>query len=122
MLVTYLKPLKRRVILLSVLLLTSIGLQIVNPQVIRYFIDAATEGTAATSKLTMAAVLFLVMAIIQQATSVSATYLSEDVAWKATNSLRRDLAMHCLRLVEFHPPAFQAQRDCMLNREQAGRT
>jgi ATP-binding cassette subfamily B protein/ATP-binding cassette subfamily C protein len=103
LLVTYLKPLKRRVIALSVLLLTSIGLQIVNPQVIRYFIDAATEGTASTSKLTIAALLFLVMAIIQQITAVAATYFSEDVAWKATNRLRRDLAMHCLRLdMSFH--------------------
>ena len=103
LLVTYLKPLKRRVIALAVLLLTSIGLQIVNPQIIRYFIDAATEGTEATSKLTIAAALFLVMAIVQQATAVAATYFSEDVAWKATNRLRRDLAMHCLRLdMSFH--------------------
>ena len=85
------------------LLFISIGLQIVNPQVIRYFIDAATEGTESTSKLTTAAIFFLIMAIIQQVTSVSATYFSEDVAWKATNRLRRDLAMHCLRLdMSFH--------------------
>lgn len=103
LLVTYLRPLKRRVIILSILLLTSIGLQIVNPQVIRYFIDVATEGTDATSKLTIAAILFLTMAVIQQVTAVTATYFSEDVAWKATNHLRRDLAMHCLRLdMSFH--------------------
>lgn len=103
LLVTYLKPLQHRVFMLAILLFISIGLQIVNPQVIRYFIDAATEGTESTSKLSTAAILFLIMAIIQQVTSVSATYFSEDVAWKATNRLRRDLAMHCLRLdMSFH--------------------
>lgn len=103
LLIKYLKPLKRRVTYMTVLLLLSIGLQIVNPQVIRYFIDTATQGQGVTQKLTWAAVIFLVMALFQQAASVVATYFSEDVAWKATNSLRRDLAMHCLRLdMTFH--------------------
>lgn len=103
LLVKYLTPLKQRVALMSVLLLISIGLQIVNPQIIRYFIDTATEGQGVSNKLTWAAIVFLVMAIIQQVTAVVATYYSEDVAWKATNNLRRDLAMHCLRLdMTFH--------------------
>src|SRR5215204_1574982 len=42
----YLKPQWPRVTLLSVLLLASIGLQLLNPQVIRYFIDTALAGGA----------------------------------------------------------------------------
>jgi ABC-type multidrug transport system fused ATPase/permease subunit len=103
LLITYLKPLRRRVAFMAALLLISIGLQIVNPQIIRYFIDTATDQHGITRQLTWAAIIFLIMAIIQQVTAVVATYFSEDVAWKATNSLRRDLAMHCLRLdMTFH--------------------
>ncbi|HVB24039.1 MAG TPA: hypothetical protein VNG51_19030 [Ktedonobacteraceae bacterium] len=39
LLVQYLKPQWRRMLLLSLLLLTSVGLQLVNPQILRYFID-----------------------------------------------------------------------------------
>src|SRR5205814_6289858 len=35
--------------------------------------------------------------------SVIATYCSERIAWTATNALRSDLALHCLRLdLSFH--------------------
>lgn len=102
LLVKYLKPLKRRAAWMAALLLASIALQIANPQIIRYFIDTAIEGGSSQS-LTIAAVLFLVMALAQQTTAVLASYFSEDVAWKATNHLRRDLAMYCLRLdMTFH--------------------
>src|SRR6266567_5745435 len=44
LLATYLKPQWTRVILLTVLLFGSIGLQLVNPQIIRYFIDTTQAG------------------------------------------------------------------------------
>jgi ABC-type multidrug transport system fused ATPase/permease subunit len=44
LLVTYLKPQWQRAGLMAVLLLASIGLQLVNPQILRSFIDAATSG------------------------------------------------------------------------------
>jgi len=48
-------------------------------------------------------VLFLVVALLTQAVSVVATYLGEQVGWLATNSLRADLAEHCLQLdMPFH--------------------
>lgn len=102
LLVKYLKPLRRRAAWMAGLLLASIALQIVNPQIIRYFIDTATEGGSGRS-LTIASVLFLSMALVQQVTAVLASYFSEDVAWKATNHLRRDLALYCLDLdMTFH--------------------
>jgi ATP-binding cassette subfamily B protein len=88
--------------LLTVLLLGSIGLQIVTPQIVRYFIDAATEG-ATTQKLAVAALAFIGIALFQQVVGVSATYVGENVAWTATNELRAELARHCLHLdMSFH--------------------
>ncbi len=88
--------------MLIVLMLGGIGLQIINPQIVRAFIDAATTGTA-TEVLVVTALVFLGMSLLQQAVSVSATYVGEDVAWTATNRLRADLARHCLHLdMGFH--------------------
>ena len=82
---------------MGLLLLTSIGLQLANPQVLRYFIDTATGGGTAPS-LMVAALLFIGIALTNQAVSIYARYLSENVAWTATNQLRTDLVAHCLTL------------------------
>jgi len=93
---------KGRFILLSVLLLSRIGLQVVNPQIMRYFIDAAMSGET-IEKLADAALIFIVVALIQQVVGVGAAYVGENVAWTATNALRAELAQHCLRLdMSFH--------------------
>src|ERR1043165_7568276 len=53
--------------------------------------------------LFMAAALFIAIALVTQLLSLGATYVSEIVAWSATNDLRADLALHCLRLdMVFH--------------------
>jgi ABC-type multidrug transport system fused ATPase/permease subunit len=99
---TYLRPQWPRVALLALLLLASIGLQLVNPQIIRAFIDAAREGVA-PQRLTQAALAYLGIAVLGQSLSFVALYLSQTVAWTATNALRRDLALHTLRLdMTFH--------------------
>ena len=82
---------------LAILLLASMGLQLAGPQVIRAFIDMATAGAAA-GELSRLAVIFVGVALLTQAASVGATYLSERVAWTATNALRMDLALHTLQL------------------------
>ncbi|HEY0735083.1 MAG TPA: ABC transporter ATP-binding protein, partial [Herpetosiphonaceae bacterium] len=106
LLTTYLKPQRLKVALLTVLLLGSIGLQLLNPQILRSFIDTATSagsGTGSLQRLLLLAGLFIGVALISQAVSVAATYLSEKVGWTATNLLRRDLARHCLHLdMSFH--------------------
>ena len=99
---TYLKPQSRKVWLLTILLLGSIGLQVANPLVLRTFIDAAVAG-GVVSQLWVIALLFLVLVIGGQFLSAIATYVSEDVAWTATNALRTDLVLHCLRMdLSFH--------------------
>src|SRR5260370_31182637 len=87
---------------MGVLLLASIGLQLANPQVLRYFIDTATGGGKVAS-LMVAALLFIGIALTNQGVSIMARYVSEKVAWTATNQLRADLVAHCLDLdMAFH--------------------
>lgn len=102
LLLRYLSKQKARFGFLSFLLLSGIGLQVVNPQIMRFFIDSATSGKH-SKMLTIAAFTFIGIAVLQQVLSVSATYIGEVVAWTATNDLRADLSMHCLHLdMGFH--------------------
>src|SRR4051794_26306983 len=99
LLTKYLKPLRLNVLLLALLIFTTIGLQLINPQIIRYFIDTAInqhakEGVNQTLFLT--ALVFLGTALLLQGVGVAATYVGEDVGWRATNQMRADLARHCL--------------------------
>ena len=102
LLVEYLGPQKDRVILLGILLTVNIGIQLVNPQIIRHFIDI-TQSAAALSKLTQVAIVFIAAAITQQLVETVATYVSENISWTSTNRLRSSLARHCLNLdTQFH--------------------
>jgi ATP-binding cassette subfamily B protein len=98
----YLKPQWQRVLLLAVLLLGQIGLQLINPQIIRNFIDMVGAGSP-LGELTAAALSFIGVAVAGQVLALGAVYLGENVAWTATNALRFDLALHCLKLdMSFH--------------------
>ena len=98
----YAAPERKRVALLGVLLVASIGLQLVAPQLLRSFIDNALGG-AALDVLVRIAVLFVALSLGQQVVAALATYLGESIGWAATNALRADLALHCLRLdLGFH--------------------
>jgi ATP-binding cassette, subfamily B, bacterial len=104
----YLRPQWRRVVVLAVLLFAAIGLQLAGPQILRVFIDTATGGhslafTNASQALTIAALLYLATALAGQAVAIIETYVAENLAWVATNRLRADLMLHCLRLdLGFH--------------------
>ena len=102
LLATYLRPQRARVVLLAGLLVGSIGLQLLNPQVIRYFIDT-TQTHGANSTLVLAAAIFILVGLGQRAVTLATAYVSMNVGWAATNALRADLAGHCLRLdMPFH--------------------
>lgn len=99
---TYLGPQWRRVLLLAVLVLLTIALQLLNPQIIRYFLDTLENG-GQVRQLLGAAAVFMAVTIVQQIVRLGATYVGEMVGWTATNWLRVDLARHCLRLdMAFH--------------------
>ncbi|MGF1542836.1 MAG: ABC transporter ATP-binding protein, partial [Pleurocapsa sp.] len=97
LLADYLKPQQGRVIKLTIALLSSIALQILNPQLLGYFIDTAVAGGATKTLITIA-LLFIAIAVLNQVLAILTTYLSETVAWTATNALCIDLAEHCLKL------------------------
>ncbi|MBX3016225.1 MAG: ABC transporter ATP-binding protein, partial [Caldilineaceae bacterium] len=102
LLARYLRPQRGKVLLLALLLFSGIAIQLVNPQIIRYFIDTA-QTTASLQPLLVAALAYIVAAIGQQALTVGATYVGEDVALRSTNQLREDLVVHCLGLdMHFH--------------------
>ena len=71
----YLRPFRRTAVLLAVVLSTAIGLQLVNPQLIKAFIDGAVAGDD-FSNLGPIAVAFMVIAVIHQGLMMWATYLA----------------------------------------------
>jgi ATP-binding cassette subfamily B protein len=98
----YLRNQRARTIVLALILFTGIALQVINPQIIRNFIDRATSGDS-TDNLIPIALVFMTIAVVYQALNVTATWMAENVGWTATNELRRDLADHLLHLdMDFH--------------------
>ncbi|MBS12742.1 MAG: helicase [Gemmatimonadetes bacterium] len=79
-----------------------IGLNLANPQILRFFIDTAqTDGLV--SELVWAGTLFLGVGFARQIVQLLSSYLGQDVGWRATNRMRNSLAHHCLNLdMGFH--------------------
>lgn len=98
----YLRPLRRQVMLLALCLLGGTALQLLVPQVMRYVIDASMAEGVSAGVIWMV-VLFFGLALLEQGVATSATYLGENIAWKATNQMRSSLTRHALRLdLSFH--------------------
>jgi ATP-binding cassette subfamily B protein len=98
----YVAPQWRGTTLLGILILGSIALQLVGPQLLRTFIDNAIGG-AAIETLATIALAFVGIAVVTHVLIASSTYVGEDLGWTATNALRADLALHLLRLdLTFH--------------------
>jgi len=102
LLVNYLTPHKGQVSLLAIASILNIAFKLINPQIVKYFLDSA-EQAAPLEKLITAAVIFMGISLLSQVIQVVVTYLGENIAWLATNTLRADLALHCLKLdMSFH--------------------
>lgn len=108
LLAQYFWPQWVRVLLLAALLLGTILLQLLNPQILRQFIDQVAQNASAAhpapaNELVRIGLLFFGVAVAQQILGVVSAYMSENVGWVATNALRLDLADHALRLdMSFH--------------------
>jgi ABC-type multidrug transport system fused ATPase/permease subunit len=101
----YLRPEGARIAALAAFLFLGIATQLVSPLIVRRFIDSAAGGPARTplSYLVLLALGFIAAALATQLLQIGATYFSEQLAWAATNRMRRDLAAHCLYLdMHFH--------------------
>lgn len=102
LLLTYLGPQKWMAALLALLVLAVIALQLVNPQILRGFLDGV-QNKRPFDELVSLAILFIALALLRQIIQLASTFVGEVVAWTATNALRADLALHCLKLdMGFH--------------------
>ncbi|HET8845830.1 MAG TPA: ABC transporter ATP-binding protein [Ktedonobacteraceae bacterium] len=102
LLLTYLKPQWLKTLLMVFCLLAKIAFQLINPQIIRYFLDTTSNRGPVTALMT-AGGLYILTALLNQAISMASAYYSQYVAWTATNQLRSDLVAHCLSLdMGFH--------------------
>ena len=99
---TYLRPQGRRIAFLALLVGAKIVLRLLNPQIMRAFLDQAFAG-APLSTLVREGAAFFAIAALTQGLTIANLYTSEKVAWSATNALRLDLLRHCLHLdLSFH--------------------
>ena len=109
----YIRPLWPRALLLTGLLALALALQLVHPQIARYFVDTAQQG-GGVGPLYMAGVLFLVVGVVYMVVLAASRYVGADLGWRATNRLRSDLVLHVLRLdLTFHhahPPGELLER------------
>jgi len=109
----YARPHRLHLLLLWLALLAAIVTQLLNPQIIRRFLDAAQAGLG-REVLLGAAGLFLTIALVEQALMLATTYLGTNIGWRATNQLREDLVAHCLTLdrefYKTHPPGELLER------------
>ncbi|WBW99671.1 ABC transporter ATP-binding protein [Oceanirhabdus sp. W0125-5] len=98
----YLKKQKGSIILLCIIMIVTILLELVNPQIMGEFIDGAKEGKGAEGLL-MFAILFIIFAFCKQILAIASTYMAQNIGWISTNNLRIDLMEHCLGLdMSFH--------------------
>ena len=97
LLAKYMKNSRLHLVLLALVLTVSIILQLVNPMIISFFIDGI-QMNKSMELLIKAAILFILAAFTQQLLAIASTYLSQNIGWGTTNTLRRDLVKHCLTL------------------------
>ncbi len=93
----YLGPYWGRGAGLALAIFLSTGLTLINPLILRSYIDAVTGG-ASGQALYGHAGLYIALALAVQLLAVSSTWLGQDLGWRATNALRLDLLRSCLGL------------------------
>ncbi len=100
----YLKPEFRKFLLLIILLVVSTILSVVNPQILKRYIESASDPLFTDfSTLILAAVIYITLAIIAQILLIASVYIGQNLAWDSTNTLRYDLLNHCMHLdMRFH--------------------
>ena len=98
----YLKPYIPQVILLSIFLMIGNSIEIINPQIVSYYIDSVTEDFNKQIAL-FAGLMYIGMSLLQRGLMVVIRYFSQNLGWATTNDLRSDLTKHCMHLdMTFH--------------------
>src|SRR5260370_32928628 len=97
---TYLKPHWFKMSLLALLLFGSLGFEILNPQLLRHFIDSIQSSMKVLLPI---ALLFMSLVIANQFVTALASYLSVDLGGRRIIKKKNDLTLHCLTLdMSFH--------------------
>ncbi len=113
LLTTYLRRHRGRMVLLGLLVAADLAVQLAIPQVLRSVIDGALDGQP-VDRLGLLAGIVVAAAIAHQVLAVAATWIAEQVGWRATNDLRADLTRHVLHLDlgfhKQHPPGHLIER------------
>ncbi|WP_346934413.1 ABC transporter ATP-binding protein [Clostridium sp.] len=101
-LMKYLEGQTKTMMLLTVFLIANIVLQILAPQVLSYFIDSAQSGKS-LRYISLIVLIYLVTIILKMAMGVCESYFAQDFGWKITNSFRKDVLAHFLKIdMEHH--------------------
>ena len=88
--------------LLALVLITSVSIQLILPQILGDFIDAVIVKDS-NQQLINIAMIYIGLSIILQMIKILYTYTSQNIGWTATNELRENLIEHCVNLdMTFH--------------------
>ena len=99
---TYIAPQRGRMLGLAGLMLVDLVLQLALPRVVQLFIDSAVAGVALQTLLLLGSG-YLFVAITENWTWVGWQYMARNIGLIATNHIRADLTLHCLKLdMGFH--------------------
>lgn len=101
-LLKYLKGQRKSIIFLAAFLIGNIVLQIISPQVLSYFIDSAQSGKS-FKYIIMIVLIYMFTIILNMVGGACETYFSQSFGWKITNSFRKDVMAHFLKIdMEHH--------------------
>ena len=97
LLIAYLRPERRHLAALSLVLVVAMTLPLVGPLLVGRFVDDAIDGATAGHLAGLGAA-FLVLTLAGDLLKLVVTWLSVRMAWRVGNTLRRDLCEHALSL------------------------
>lgn len=101
-LIKYLKGERKIMIFLAIFFIVNIMLQIVAPQVLSYFIDSAQSGKS-LKYISLIVLIYLVTIILKMVAGTCESYFAQSFGWKITNSFRKDVLAHFLKIdMEHH--------------------
>lgn len=101
-LMKYLKGEKKAIIVLAIFFIGNIVLQIFSPQVLSYFIDSAQSGKT-LGYISMIVLMYMVTIVLNMAGGVCESYFAQSFGWRITNSFRKDVMDHFLKIdIEHH--------------------
>lgn len=96
-LMRYLRPYTPQLFLLFMVLMGVMAFDLVQPQILKTFIQSAIAGKPLFLLINIA-LLFFGAAVGEQIVSVVEVFVAGRLGWVVTNTLRKDLTLHCLRL------------------------